>query len=74
MTLYHVIIYSIKARLFISIHQADNDNHANLEVYQRLEGKLIYLTCGIRSDICFMIGLLSQYNFDPKAKHFCIAK
>ena len=74
MTSCHAIILSIKAKLFISIDQADNYNFANLTVYQRIIGKLMYLVFGTWPDISFVIGLLSQYNSDSKIKHFCIVK
>lgn len=46
----------IKADYFIEISESDNYNKSNLKGYQRLIRKLMYLSCGIRPDIAFIIG------------------
>lgn len=73
-TSYYITVSSIKTRSFISMDQADDDNPANLVIYQRLIEKLIYLTCGTRSKIFFLVGLLSQYNFDLRVGYLRVAK
>ena len=34
----------------------------------------MYLTCGTRPDIAFVVGQLSCHNSDPRIDHICIAK
>ena len=36
--------------------------------------KPIYLAFSLWLNIFFVVGLLSQYNSDPRVGHFCIAK
>lgn len=54
--------------------QAGDNVRVDLILYQRLIRKLMYLKCRTRPDIAFVIGQLSQYNSDPRAGYFCIAK
>lgn len=70
----HATIFPIKAGLFISIDQTDNDNSANLAVYQWLMEKLIYFIYRTRPNISFVVSLLSQYNLDSRTRHLCVAK
>ena len=34
----------------------------------------MYLACGTRSDIAFVVGQLSHHNTNPHIKHICIVK
>lgn len=46
----------MKTGSVIDISEVRDYEGINLQIYQRLIGKLIYLTCGIRPDIVFVIG------------------
>lgn len=59
---------------FPTMDQAGDDARADLIMYQRLLGKLMYLGCGARPDIAFVVGQLSWHNSDPRAGHLRIAK
>lgn len=74
MTSCHATVFSIKAGSFILMDQVDDNNSANLASYQQLMEMLMYLACGTRLDIFLMVFLLSQYNSDPRIKHFYVAK
>ena len=73
-TSYHLNVLHIKAGLFISMDQAGNENSDDLAAYKRLIRKLMNLAFGTWPDILFVVGLLSQYNFDPRVGHFRVAK
>lgn len=47
---------------------------ADLCIYQRLIEKLMYLVCGTRPDIAFVVGQLSKHNADPRKGHLQAAK
>ena len=64
----------MNAGLFIKIKEPDDYDKANLRDYQRLIGKLIYLTCGMTPDIVFRIRRLSKYNTDPRKSHLQVGK
>ncbi|XP_058008213.1 uncharacterized mitochondrial protein AtMg00810-like [Hevea brasiliensis] len=55
--------------------QAGVEKSVDLGRYQKLVGKLIYLS-HTRSDIAYAVGLVSQYMYDPRESHlevvFCI--
>lgn len=74
MTSYYATILPNKTGSFISMDQAGDYNSADLTASQRLIEKLMYLACSIWPDIFFVVGLLSQYNSDPRVGYFCIAK
>ena len=46
-----------------------NYDKANLYMYEKLIGKLIYLEYGTKPDIIFIIGHLSRHNADPRKDH-----
>lgn len=52
----------IKTGLAIEIEDPKNYNETDLQEYQSLIGKLIYLAYGTRPDIAFIIEQLSKYN------------
>lgn len=70
--LYHYS--SLKAELFISMNQTDNDKPTDFTAYQWLIKKLMYMAYKPWYNISFVIGLLSQYNFNPRVKHFHVIK
>ena len=74
MTSYHPTILPVKAGSILLLNQAGNHQQADLTVYQYLIGKLIYLSCEIRSDITFIVRQLSRHNADPRIRHLRIAK
>lgn len=54
-------------------HDGDSDQ-ADLKAYQSLIGKLMYLACGTRPDISFIVGQLGKHNLDPRVGHMRIVK
>lgn len=64
----------MKAGSFIEMDESDDYEQVDLGVYQRLIGKLMYLTCGTRPDIAFAVGTLSKHNADPRKDHLRAAK
>lgn len=59
----------MKADNFIKMQRKDNYKKINLKIYQWLIGKLMYLSCDTRSDISFVVELLSKQNADPRMGH-----
>lgn len=45
--------------------KSDNYNKTDIHIYQQLIGKLIYLVCGIRSDIALAVEQLSKHKANP---------
>lgn len=70
----HPIIFSMKAGSSLILDQAGDHLPTNMVVYQRLVKKLMYLACGARPDIAFVVGQLSRHNCNPQAGHICIAE
>lgn len=64
----------MKAGNFIDMQEEDDYEEADLKTYQRLVGKLMYLSCGTRPDIDFVVGQLSKRNSDPRMGHLKAAK
>ena len=64
----------MKAGSTIEMNEPDDYDKADLGTYQRLIGKLMYLVCGTRPDIAFVVGRLSEYNTDPQKGHLRAAK
>ena len=56
----------MKAGLAIEINKPKDYKETELWEYQRLIGKLMYLACGTKPDITFMVGQLSRHNTDFK--------
>lgn len=54
------------ARSAIKITKSDGYNKINLEEYQWLIGKLIYLVYKTKINIAFIIRQLSKHNDNPK--------
>jgi len=52
----------------IKLGSAEEDNAVNKEMYQRLMGRLIYLT-HTRPDIAFAVSLVSQFMHQPREAH-----
>ena len=74
MSSYHPTVFSMKTGSFLTLDQAGDHLLTDLIVYQCLIWKLMYLACGTRPDIAFVIGQFSCYNSDPQIGHICIAK
>lgn len=51
-----------------------DEEEIDMRTYQCLIGKLMYLACGTRPDISFVVGCLSQNNGDLRACHMKAAK
>lgn len=64
----------MKAESIIEMNNANNYKKTDIEAYQRLIGKLMYLSCGTRPDISFVIGQLGRRNADPRVGHLKAAK
>lgn len=64
----------MKAGSFIDMQEEDDYEETDLKAYQRLVGKLMYLSCGTRPDIAFVVGQLSKRNADPRVGHLKVAK
>ncbi len=67
-------IIPIKAGLFIEMSEPEDYEEADYRIYQRLVGKLMYLLCGTRPDIAYVVGQLSRHNADPRKDHHQVAK
>ena len=67
---YNANLVLIKANSAINMPKVKNYEEKNLHKNQRLIGKMIYLACGTRSDITFVVGQLSKHNVDPQLSHF----
>ena len=52
----------------IKLGSAEEDNAVNKEMYQRLVGRLIYLS-HTRPDIAFIVSLVSQFMHQPREAH-----
>ena len=74
MTSCHPTVLPVKTGSTLLLDQAGDHQQADLTAYQRLIGKLIYLSCGTRPDIAFVVGQLSRHNSDPRTGHLRIAK
>ena len=74
MTSCHPIVLSVKASSTLFLDQAGDHQQADSTEYQCLISKLIYLSCGTRPDIGFVIRQLSRHNSNPCVRHLRIAK
>lgn len=54
----------MKASLQIENKETTDNNQVNLKIYQYLTEKFIYLACGTKPDISFVVEYLSRYNSD----------
>ena len=64
----------VKVGSTLILDQVENYQQADFIAYQRLIGKLMYLSYRTRQDITIVVGQLSRHNSDPRAGHLCIAK
>ena len=64
----------MKAGSSIEMSDPEDYEEADLHTYQRLVEKLMYLSCGTRPDISFVIGQLSRHNANPRKRHLQAAK
>lgn len=61
-------------RLVIEITNLEDYKETKFREYQCLISKLMYLTCGIRLDITFVVDQLNKHNANPKKVHLRTAK
>lgn len=54
--------------------EPDNYEEADLKSYQRLIWKLMYILCGTRPGIAFVVSQLSSHKADSRAGHIRAAK
>ena len=66
LTNYNANVIPIKAGSSIEMSEPEDYKEVNLHMYQKLIEKLMYLSCGTRPDISFVVGQLSRYNADPR--------
>jgi len=52
----------------------EDNEKCNVDSYQELIGKLLYLANRIRPDITFVTSYLSQYNYCPEKRHYMLGK
>ena len=64
MSLYHLMVFPMKAGSSILLDQANDYIPADLVTYQRLVRKPIYLACKTMQDIAFIVRQLSCHNSD----------
>lgn len=64
----------MKASNVIEINDTDDYKETNIKVYQRLVGKLIYLSFSTRPNISFAISQLSKRNTNPRVSHLRVTK
>ncbi len=64
----------MKAGSTIEMTEPEDYEETDLRKYQRLIGQLMYLACGTRRDIAFVVGQLSKHNVDPRKDHLRAAK
>lgn len=64
----------MKVGSFIEMLEEDDYEETDIKTYQRLIGKLMYLSCGTRPDIAFAVGQLSKRNADPRVGYLKAAK
>ena len=70
----HSTVLSVKVGSILFLDQAGDYQQADLTMYQCLIGKLMYLSCGTRPNIVFVIRELSRHNANPQIGHLRIAK
>ena len=68
MTSCHVIVLAVKIGSTLILDQAKNYQQVDLNIYQRLIGKLMYLSYGTCSNIAFIIKQLNCHNLDSQIK------
>lgn len=71
---YNSVSTLMKAGNFIEMQGEDDYKEVDLKIYQELIGKFIYLSCGTRPDILFVVRQLSKRNIDPRVRHLKAAK
>lgn len=74
MSSYYPTVLPMNTSSSLTLDQAGDHLPTDMVVYQRLIKKLIYLACGIRPDIAFVIEQLRCHNSNPRTGHICIAK
>lgn len=67
-------VIPMKAGLAIEMTDPKDYEETELQEYQQLIGKLMYLACGTRPDIAFTVGQLSKHNVDPRKSHLQAAR
>lgn len=71
---YNPVSTPMKAGNYIEMQDKKDYKKADIKAYQHLIGKLMYLFCGTRPDISFVMRQLSKRNADPRIEHLKLAK
>lgn len=67
-------VIPMKAGSAIEMTEPEDYEEADLRTYQQLIGKLMYLACGTKPDISFVVGQLSRHNANLRKGHLQAAK
>ena len=60
----------IDCKLKSRLEQENNQDSINSGMYQRIIGKLLYLSMGTRSDITYAVSTLSRFCSDPSSEQY----
>ena len=74
MTNCQLILISIKSGFFITLDEPGDEEKIDMQAYQVIVRKLMYLVCDIRPDISFVVECLSQNNRDLQVGHLKTVK
>lgn len=64
----------MKVKSFIEMLKDDNYEETDIKIYQCSIKKLIYLLCGTKPDIVFVIKKPNKWNTDPRVGYLIVAK
>ena len=58
------VLILMNSRFFITLDKSGDKEKTDMQVYQVIVEKLMYLVCDMRPDISFVVRCLSQNNRD----------
>ena len=70
MTDCNVVTISMKPDTFIDLDEERDTEETDIQIYQILIKKLLYLSCNTRLDVNFPVDYLSQQYVDSRIRHF----
>ena len=74
MTNCQLVLISMKPEFFITLDKSGDEEEIDMWAYQVIIRKLMYLVCGTRPDISFVVRYLSQNNRDSQVGYLKAAK